>query len=168
MRRTFLFDFDDTLAGFAVYNTWVYISPIKIFPPVGGLLPGAEEVLDFLLSRGDDLKMVTLNIVLDEEKKWKKLERLGLRKYFNEDNVWMVREKTPDLFREICRGKNPNYCTMVGNSVINDIRPALDAGIKAIFIPRPIFKRVLPIGVDDPNCLVLRRIDQIIDRYDEL
>ena len=116
----------------------------------------------------DDLMMVTLNIVLDEEKKWKKLERVGLRKYFNEDNVWMVREKTPDLFREICRGRNPRRCTMVGNSVINDIRPALDAGIKTIFIPRPLFKRVLPIRIDDPKCTVLRRIDEIIDRYDEL
>lgn len=169
MRKCFIFDFDDTLAGFSVYNTMTYVSPIRVFPQLGGTLRDVPAVLDFLSEKGDTLKMVTMNIVLKEEQKWRKLERVGMLKWFHKRNVWMVRRKTPDLFRKICRGKNPRMCYMVGNSLQHDIIPSLEAGINAIYIPKPRLKKFLPNPVSDhENLIVLGSIREIRERYDRL
>lgn len=167
--RTFIFDFDDTLAGYSLYNTWTIYLDLPFIKPVGGLIPGATSVLEHLSSRGDRLYMMTLNIVLDERKKWKKLDRLGLRRWFDETNTMMVRRKTPEMFREICLGMDPSRCYMVGNSFKNDIAPALEAGIKGIYIPRPFFKRALSWRHPASKGLIrLSKIEQIISEYERL
>ena len=164
--RTFIFDFDDTLAGHSVYNTWSLYFDLPLIRPVGGLLPGAREVLDFLTSRGDSVHMLTLNILLDEEAKWRKLERLGLFRWFDEMNTFMVADKTPEIFRRICRGRDPRRCYMVGNSFRRDIGPALRAGIKAIYIRRPLVFRVFPdMHGQHENLIRMDRLGQIINEY---
>jgi len=166
MDRLFLFDFDDTLANFSVYNSWVFKQPIKILPPIGGTIDGATEVLDFLRSKGDDLAMVTMNMILDRDVKWKKLERVGMGRWFDQGNVHMVREKTPELYRKIITGRDPDRCYMVGNSLKHDITPALKAGIKAIYIPRPKVKRLLPLRLPRSDRLtVLKDIRQVMELY---
>jgi len=144
MKRTFIFDFDDTLAGFSLYNTWGIYLDLPLVRPIGGPLPGAIDVLEELRRRRDRLYLFTLNLVLNEDMKWRKIRRLGMDRYFNRNNTYMVRKKTPELFRTICKGQDPSRCYMVGNSFRNDIEPALEAGINAIYIPRPVFKRALP------------------------
>jgi FMN phosphatase YigB (HAD superfamily) len=169
MERLFLFDFDDTLANHSIYNSWVLKQPIRILPPVGGTILGVPEVLDMILSRGDALMMVTMNVILDDGIKWKKLERVGMRRWFHEGNVFMVREKTPALFRDLTTGRDPSRCFMVGNSLRHDIRPALAAGIKAVYIPRPLIKRLLPSRTPRSKDLtVLKDIRQLIHIYDRL
>jgi putative hydrolase of the HAD superfamily len=169
MDRLFLFDFDDTLANFSIYNSWVLKQPFPLFPPIGGTIKGAPEVLDFLKGKGDGLVMVTMNMVLDKGIKWKKLERVGMRRWFDEDNVHMVREKTPDLYRKLTAGRDPSRCYMVGNSLRHDIVPALRSGIKAIYIPRPMVKRLLPVRLPRSRDLtVLNDIRQIMGLYDRL
>ena len=169
MRKLFIFDFDDTLANYSAYNTWAYKSPIRIFPGLGGTIGEAKRVLDFLKSKGDGLKMVTMNVVLNEDQKWRKMERVGMRRWFDEDNVWMVRKKTPELFREVCGSKRAENCYMVGNSYSNDIEPSLAAGINAIYIPRPRIMRLFRVpDIDNPRLHVLRDIGQIIQVYDSL
>ncbi|MCK7516106.1 MAG: hypothetical protein MZV70_77120 [Desulfobacterales bacterium] len=169
MDRLFLFDFDDTLANFSIYNSWVLKQPVRIFPPIGSTIKGAREVLDFLKGESDELVMVTMNMILDAGVKWEKLERVGMRRWFDEDNVHMVKEKTPDLFRRLTAGRDPSRCYMVGNSLKHDIVPALGAGIKAVYIPRPLIKRLLPARLPRSKDLtVLRDIGQLIEAYDGL
>jgi putative hydrolase of the HAD superfamily len=167
--RTFIFDFDDTLAGNSIYNTWSLYLDIPLLRPVGGLLPGSREVLEFLSRRGDRIYMLTLNLVLDEEMKWRKIERLGIGEWFDEGNTFMVKDKTPEVFRRICRGSDPRRCYMVGNSFKRDIDPALRSGIKAIFIRRPLICRLFPdLHGDHENLIRMREIRQIVTRYREL
>jgi len=169
MRRTFIFAFDDTLAGFSVYNTWALVLDRPMIKPMGDLIPGSWEVLDTLARRGDRLYLYTLNLVLNEEQKWKKINRLGLDRFFQKGNTYMVSQKTPQMFRWICRGRDPDRCYMVGNSYKNDIRPALDAGIKAIYIRRPMLKRLVPdLHGSHPRLFRMSCISQILDKYEEI
>ena len=169
MGKFFIFDFDDTLAGFSVYNTWLYRMGWSFPPPLGNLLPGSEEVLDRIKGDRVPLHMLTINIVLNDEMKWRKLHRLEITRWFDERHVHMVRKKTPDVFKRICRGRDPKRCYMVGNSYMHDIRPSLEAGINAIYIPRPHIKRLYdPFIPDHPNLIRLRRISQILEIYDDL
>lgn len=169
MRKTFIFDFDDTLANFTVYNTMVIKQPVKVLPHIGGKIKGAEEVLDMLSEKGDRLFLLTMNIVLNEEQKWRKLERVGMRRWFDESNSFFVRRKTPEKIREICRGSRLSHCYMVGNSLGNDVIPSLEAGINAIYIPRPLWKRLMPRSEPSSDRLrVLRDIREIKRIYPDL
>ena len=169
MARTFIFDFDDTLAGFSIYNTLVFKQPLKVLPPIGGTLKGVPKVLDFLKQKGDRLFILTMNVVMDETLKWKKMERVGMRRWFSDRNVMMVRRKTPEVIRGICRDAPKAECFMVGNSYKNDMAPALEAGINAIYIPRPVVKRLLNFTLPDrPTLHVLGNIGEIEAKYDEL
>lgn len=166
MRKTFIFDFDDTLANFSMYNTMVIKQPVKVFPHISGLLPGVEEVLDHLKARGDRICMLTMNVVLDHDQKWRKLDRLGIRRWFREKDVHFVRHKTPEKMLELCGRTKRNHCYMVGNSLNHDILPALEAGIGAIFIERPMIKRIIPRRKPASDRLyVLNRIDELLDLY---
>jgi len=169
MDRLFIFDFDDTLAHYSMYNTWVLKQPVKIFPHIGGTIEGAVEVLDHLKAKGNDLAMLTMNIVLDDDLKWKKLERVGMRKWFNERNTHFVRNKTPERILEICRGRRKDRCYMVGNSFGHDIAPALEAGINAIYIPRPWSTAWIPRRMPRSDRFrKLSSIKEILDIYPDL
>ncbi|MEA3558681.1 MAG: hypothetical protein U9R75_05440 [Candidatus Thermoplasmatota archaeon] len=169
MRKTFIFDFDDTLANFSMYNTLVIKQPVKILPHIGGLLPGVKEVLDLLSSRGDRLMMLTMNVVLDDDQKWRKLDRLGIRRWFREKDVHFVRHKTAASMIKVVGRVDKRNCYMVGNSLDHDVKPALEAGINAVFIERPLLKRLVPRRrpVSD-RLFVLDRIDEIMDIYPRL
>ena len=169
MGKFFIFDFDDTLTGFSVYNTWLYRTGWTFPPPLGGLFKGAEEVLDRIKGDRIPLHMLTINIVLNDDMKWKKLNRLDITRWFDERNVHMVRRKTPEVFARICRGRDLSRCYMVGNSYANDIKPSLEAGIKAIYIPRPHVKRLYdPFLPDHERLIRLGRISDILKIYDDL
>jgi putative hydrolase of the HAD superfamily len=169
MEKLFIFDFDDTLANYSMYNTWVLKQPIKIFPHVGKTLPGAVEVLDFLRSKRDKLEMLSMNIVLDDDLKWKKLNRLGMGRWFNENNSHFVRHKTPETILEICGRRQKRKCFMVGNSYDHDVIPALKAGINALYIPRPWFTAWIPRKIPETERFrKLKNISQLMDIYPEL
>jgi FMN phosphatase YigB (HAD superfamily) len=169
MDRLFIFDFDDTLANYSMYNTLVLKQPIKLLPHVGRPLPGAVEVLEFLEKKRDKLAMLSMNIVLDDELKWRKLRRLGMERWFNRENAFFVRHKTPEILERICGRRRKDRCYMVGNSLAHDVKPALEAGIHAIYIPRPLATRWLPRRL--PNSDMFHRlssIQDIIRFYDEI
>ncbi|MBN1539860.1 MAG: hypothetical protein JW939_06920 [Candidatus Thermoplasmatota archaeon] len=169
MDRLFIFDFDDTLANFSMYNTCVLKQPVKIFPHIGTTLKGAVEVLEFLRSRGDDLAMLSMNMVLDDELKWKKLKRVGMDRWFNDRNAFFVRRKTPEIIAKICGRRRKDSCYMVGNSFAHDVVPALDAGIHAVYIPRPWFSSWLPRKLPVDNRFHrFSEISQIIQHYDDI
>lgn len=169
MDKLFIFDFDDTLANYSMYNTWVLKQPIKIFPHIGKTIPGAAEVLDFLRSKNDKLEMLSMNIVLDHDLKWRKLDRVGMRRWFNEKNTHLVRHKTPEKILEICGGYKKKRCYMVGNSYDHDVVPAIEAGINAIYIPRPWFTTLVPKKPPDTKRFrKLKKISQIMEIYNDL
>jgi FMN phosphatase YigB (HAD superfamily) len=74
-------------------------------------------------TRGD--KTVQLRRILDAQ----------LAGYF--DTIFVVEQKTPDHFRSICRYFNidPTEAVMIGNHLVGDVLPALEAGLFGIFIP---------------------------------
>jgi len=169
MRYLFIFDFDDTLGDYSVYNTWIYRTGCTRLKPLGGLIRGSREVLDRMKEDGVDLYMLTLNIVLDEERKRRKLDRLDLDRWFRPGRVHMVRKKTPEVIREICLGRDPSDCYMVGNSYTHDIRPALKAGINAIFIPRPFPKRLMaPLVPRKRGLFVIRDMNELMELYSRI
>jgi putative hydrolase of the HAD superfamily len=167
MHRLFIFDYDDTLANYPLYNSLAFKSRRRLLPPVGGLIKGADEVLKFLHGKGDRLHILTMNIIMDPDSKWRKMDHVGITKWFRKEDIDMVRNKTPEKMLSICGDLPPRRCYMVGNSYRHDMEPALDAGINAIFIPRPRYKRLLPRKVDK-RVMVLKDIRQIIDLYDKI
>ena len=169
MGRTFIFDFDDTLADFSGYNTLVYKLPLRVLPPLGGLIKGVPQVLDFLGREGVELHLVTMNVVITEDQKWRKLDRVRIRKWFSRENIHMVREKTPQVFRNVFGDRAPDDCYIVGDSYTFDVKPGLEAGYKVLFIPRPLYKRRYPIPKDPVERLwVLKDIRDLLHLYPDL
>lgn len=91
-----------------------------------GLAPGAEEVLNYLKWREVGLRLLTKG---DPSVQNHKIKALQLQRWF--DDFHIVDDKDADLFRSY-EGSNK---ISVGNSFSSDIKPALEAGCGAIFIP---------------------------------
>jgi putative hydrolase of the HAD superfamily len=98
------------------------------------LLEGVDQALEDL-SRHHQLVLVTKG---DPEEQERKLERSGLRRYF--DYVEVVPEKDVDTYHQLVArlGLDPRRTWMVGNSPKSDINPALSAGLNAILVPHPM------------------------------
>jgi putative hydrolase of the HAD superfamily len=95
------------------------------------LISGVEETLEYLAVRHDLTLFTKGNI---EEQKLK-LDRSGLAIYFGHTAI--VKEKDAASYRKLIseRKLDPQRTWMVGNSPKSDINPALEAGIKAVFVP---------------------------------
>jgi putative hydrolase of the HAD superfamily len=95
------------------------------------LIPGVEETLEYLSVR-HDLTLFTKGIA--EEQKLK-LDRSGLAIYFGHTAI--VKEKDAASYRRLIgeRRLAPERTWMIGNSPKSDINPALEAGIRAVFVP---------------------------------
>jgi len=97
------------------------------------LIEGVEETLEYLAVR-HDLTLFTKGHV-DEQKL--KIDRSGFAIYFGHTAI--VREKDAASYRALVRdrGMDRERTWMIGNSPKSDINPALDAGLKAVYIPHP-------------------------------
>jgi putative hydrolase of the HAD superfamily len=95
------------------------------------LMPGVEETL----ARLGSVHELTLFTKGHPEEQHAKIERSGLRKYFSYCEV--VKEKNTPAYRQLAekRGFQPRRTWMIGNSPKSDINPALNAGLRAVFIP---------------------------------
>lgn len=95
--------------------------------------PGVVEGLEQLRSSGKyKLILFTKGEVLTQENK---ISRSGLGKYF--DDIVIVSDKTETEYRNLCTRADttPKHLLMVGNSLKSDIKPALNIGASAIYIP---------------------------------
>lgn len=92
---------------------------------------GARDVLA-ALSPAYPLMLVTKGDLLHQTSK---LDRSGLRDYFN--HIEVVSRKTPDVYRRILdrHGVNPARFLMVGNSLRSDVLPVVEAGGWAAYVP---------------------------------
>src|SRR5579871_273693 len=95
------------------------------------LIDGVEETLADLITRHD----LTLFTKGHPEEQRLKVDRSGLGRYFAHTAI--VKEKDAAAYRRLVveRGLDPARTWMVGNSPKSDINPALEAGLRAVFVP---------------------------------
>jgi putative hydrolase of the HAD superfamily len=95
------------------------------------VIPGVPETLEYLAARHD----LTLFTKGHAEEQKLKIDRSGLGVWFAHTAI--VKEKDAAAYRALVeeRGMDPARTWMIGNSPKSDINPALDAGLRAVFVP---------------------------------
>jgi putative hydrolase of the HAD superfamily len=95
------------------------------------LISGVAETLEYLSMRHD----LTLFTKGNAEEQKLKLDRSGLAIYFGHTAI--VKEKNAASYQALMRERelNPERTWMIGNSPKSDINPALEVGIRAVFVP---------------------------------
>ncbi|HSY99195.1 MAG TPA: HAD family hydrolase [Terriglobales bacterium] len=101
------------------------------------LVPGARETLMFLRAKGARLALLTKG---DHELQLRRLQRSGLRDLF--DVIRVVPEKSPAIIRDVVSalGVDVGCAWMVGNSIRSDVLPAIDAGLRAVWIDAHVWE----------------------------
>jgi putative hydrolase of the HAD superfamily len=95
------------------------------------LMEGVAETLPFLAEKHE----LTLCTKGEPDEQNRKIDLSGLRPLFAHCAV--VKEKSRSTYEELAqeRGFDLNRTWMIGNSPKSDINPALDAGLRAVFVP---------------------------------
>jgi putative hydrolase of the HAD superfamily len=95
------------------------------------VIEGVPETLEYLAGRHD----LTLFTKGHPEEQKLKIDRSGLKQWFAHTAI--VKEKDAAAYRELveARRMDPARTWMIGNSPKSDINPALDAGLRAVFVP---------------------------------
>jgi putative hydrolase of the HAD superfamily len=95
------------------------------------LMEGVAETLPFLAEKHE----LTLFTKGEPAEQNRKIDLSGLRPLFAHCQV--VKEKNRGAYEELARvrGFDPDQTWMIGNSPKSDINPALDAGLRAVFVP---------------------------------
>ena len=127
------------------------------------LLPGVAETLAYLKTR-HRLLLFTKG---EPEEQQLKVRRSGLADQF--EQVVVVKEKDIAGYRDLIRthGVAPERGWMVGNSPRSDINPALEVGLRAVFIPHAHTWRLeqADLPVQDGRLLVLQSFRQLRDHF---
>lgn len=144
----------------------VNVMGLEAFDPLGykkqGLVNGANETLDFINKQGDIQILVTKGEQLVQECK---IVTLNLDRWFD-DRIEIVGSKNKTTFIDY-QSKFPDYSIFsVGNSYNSDIVPALEAGVKAIYIPYYTWLGEKPLAeIDRVQVFEVENIRQIVDLY---
>jgi putative hydrolase of the HAD superfamily len=95
------------------------------------LMEGVAETLPFLAERHE----LTLFTKGDPAEQNRKIDLSGLRPLFRHCEI--VKEKNRDAYTELRQAKSfdSERTWMIGNSPKSDINPALEAGLRAVFVP---------------------------------
>ncbi len=103
-------------------------------PPIA---PGARETLRRLRARGARLALLTKG---DRALQARRIEHSGLRKFF--DVIAIVADKSPAAILDVVAalGVDAHDAWMVGNSMRSDVLPAIEAGLRAIWIPAHVWE----------------------------
>lgn len=127
-----------------------------------GFAPWARYALNFLRKQNDVLILVTKG---DPRVQQRKIDALCLERWFSE--IHIVENKPPELFAEFRNRFSGTAVLSVGNSFSSDIKPALQAGVKGIFIPYYTWKAesIDREGYDQSSLIVLQSIKQIVPLY---
>jgi len=131
--------------------------------------PHMNETLLELQDEGHLLCLYTGGDALIQQKK---IERIGLRKFFK-DRIYIERHKNVEALANILkRERFPQSNTwMIGNSIRTDIVPALKNGIHAIHIPaeKEWSFNIVPVDVEPSGAYLavkqLRNIPAAIKQY---
>lgn len=114
----------DSTAAILAIGEKLQARPVELFD-------GVPEVLALLRPRFR-LWLITKGDLLDQEQK---IAASGLAGHF--EHIEIVSEKTTDAYAELLRRHQvePAHFLMIGNSPRSDIRPVLELGGHAVFIP---------------------------------
>jgi putative hydrolase of the HAD superfamily len=127
------------------------------------LLPGVAETLAYLKPR-HRLLLFTKG---ETEEQHLKVERSGLAGQF--EQVVVTREKDVAGYHDLIRAHrvDPAEAWMVGNSPRSDINPALEAGLRAVYIPHAHTWRLeqADVPADGGRVLVLQSFAQLRDYF---
>jgi putative hydrolase of the HAD superfamily len=127
------------------------------------LLPGVTETLAYLRPR-HRLFLFTKG---EMEEQRLKVRRSGLADQF--EQVVVTKEKDVAGYRDLIRahGVDARQAWMIGNSPRSDIIPALEAGLRAVYIPHPHTWRLeqADIPVQDRRVLRLQSFGQLRDHF---
>jgi FMN phosphatase YigB (HAD superfamily) len=132
--------------------------------------PWALSVLDFLRKQGDALLLCTKGDLRVQEKKIATLQNAGINHF---TTIRIVDDKTPKIFEEMAYGFGHCGLFSVGNSYSSDIRPALEAGFRGIYIPVETWETIGKMDsvlseVDRENCVVLQNLSELKTQYGRL
>jgi len=118
------------------------------------LIPGVRETLAYLAPR-HDLTLFTKGHPAEQKLK---IEGSGLGGFFAHTAI--VKEKDEDSYRALVRERkyDPAKTWMIGNSPKSDIKPALAAGIGAVYVPheRTWHLEREPVQVNHERLLVVK------------
>lgn len=146
------------------------------------IIPRAKEVLDFLRSEHDFLRLLTKGDSRVQEKKLASLRSSGIN-HFMAFGWRVVEQKNFAEFKKIMisvyrdcddlQEVSPRRFYSVGNSYDSDIKPALAAGFKGILVPVETWDLIGKMDdvvreAKDNGILVFNDLSEIITRYDEL
>jgi putative hydrolase of the HAD superfamily len=95
------------------------------------VIEGVPDTLQYLAGRHD----LTLFTKGHQEEQKLKIDRSGLGAWFSHTEI--VKEKDAAAYRALVeeRGFDAERTWMIGNSPKSDINPALEAGLRAVFVP---------------------------------
>ena len=132
--------------------------------------PDALSVLDFFRKQSDVCLLCSKGDPKVQEKKVAALHSVGINHFAA---VRIVDEKTPEVFREIVGRFGHCSPFSVGNSYSSDIRPALDAGFRGIYIPVETWETIDKMNsilseVDIEKCIVLQNLKDLKTQYGRL
>jgi len=98
---------------------------------------GAREMLTELRQRGIRLALLTKG---EPRVQQRRIDQSGLSELF--DVVRVVADKSPHVIRDVVAalGATPASAWMVGNSVRSDVLPAVDAGLRAVWIDAHVWE----------------------------
>lgn len=99
-----------------------------------GFMDGAEELLQDLTTTDEFVcHLITAG---DERVQQRKIDGLGLDRYFDETHIVPIGTKA-DCIESLMEktGYGPDETYHIGNSLTSDVKSALDAGARAVYLP---------------------------------
>ena len=138
----------------------IYEASAKVFSAIAPLLPHAEQVLTDLRS-SHRLALVTKG---DNTVQEKRIADSGLRSLF--DLIEIVREKDQKTLMRTLRGLDSSVdeAWSVGNSLPSDVAPALDIGMRAVWIDAHVWaheRRPTKTLLTNPRLFVARSLGAV-------
>lgn len=127
------------------------------------LIDGVSETLEYLARRHE----LTLFTKGHPEEQQRKVEQSGLGSCFK--HTIIAKEKDIPTYRRLVadRRLDPARTWMVGNSPKSDIKPALAAGLGAVYVPHPrtwhLERGAVP--QDNERLLILEKFSDLRDRF---
>jgi len=164
MKRIFILDFDNTIVLNPNYSSFVHLPILgSLLPKRYVLAPGVKKVLNKLRERGDRIIILTKTTVLPEKRKIRKVKEAGIGDLV--DEIIVVRKKTPEVVKGIVEKFPGDRYYMVGNSIKNDVIPALGGGVRPVYIPRGVGEGAEALKRIDnwERVIVLRTFEDLVD-----
>jgi putative hydrolase of the HAD superfamily len=132
----------------------IFTHPIEVLPGVGETLAelGKRHAL-YVVTKGDP----------DEQRS--KIERSGLAAHFRGAEI--LREKDEAGYRELVakHGLDPATTWMIGNSPKSDMNPAIQAGLRTVFVPHRTIWEFEKAELIRPPDLVCARFDELLTAF---